>query len=102
MRVAAEALDWAAEWDRVTSNPAPTVAAPDRNSRRLMILLHGLGDSMDGWRWFPEAMKLPWLNYLLVNAPDENIRRNRLTLLCNLLTEFSAIADFSEIVPSNT
>jgi glycyl-tRNA synthetase beta chain len=39
---------------------------------------------------------------VLVNAPDENIRRNRLTLLCNLLTEFSAIADFSEIVPSNT
>jgi glycyl-tRNA synthetase beta chain len=39
---------------------------------------------------------------VLVNAPDERIRRNRLTLLCNLLTEFSAIADFSEIVPSNT
>ena len=39
---------------------------------------------------------------VLVNAPDERIRRNRLTLLCNLLTEFSAIADFSEIAPSNT
>jgi glycyl-tRNA synthetase beta chain len=39
---------------------------------------------------------------VLVNAPDERVRRNRLTLLCNLLTEFSAIADFSEIVPSNT
>jgi glycyl-tRNA synthetase beta chain len=38
---------------------------------------------------------------VLVNAPDERIRRNRLTLLCNLLTEFSAIADFSEIAPSN-
>jgi glycyl-tRNA synthetase beta chain len=39
---------------------------------------------------------------VLVNAPDERIRRNRLTLLCNLRTEFSAIADFSEIVPSNS
>jgi glycyl-tRNA synthetase beta chain len=37
---------------------------------------------------------------VLVNAPDENVRRNRLTLLANLLTEFSVIADFSEIVTS--
>jgi glycyl-tRNA synthetase beta chain len=35
---------------------------------------------------------------VLVNAPDASVRRNRLTLLSNLLTEFSAIADFSEIV----
>jgi glycyl-tRNA synthetase beta chain len=35
---------------------------------------------------------------VLVNAPDERVRRNRLALLGNLLTEFSAIADFSEIV----
>ena len=35
-----------------------------------MVVLHGLGDSMDGYRWLPEAMRLPWLNYLLVNAPD--------------------------------
>jgi glycyl-tRNA synthetase beta chain len=35
---------------------------------------------------------------VLVNAPDPNLRRNRLALLHNLLTEFSTIADFSEIV----
>lgn len=35
---------------------------------------------------------------VLVNAPDPQIRRNRLTLLHNLLNEFSTIADFSEIV----
>ncbi len=35
---------------------------------------------------------------VLVNAPDAAVRRNRLTLLHNLLTEFSEIADFSEIV----
>ena len=34
-------------------------------------MLHGLGDSIEGYRWLPEAMRLPWLNYLLVNAPDE-------------------------------
>ncbi len=35
---------------------------------------------------------------VLVNAPDLELRRNRLALLHNLLTEFSTIADFSEIV----
>lgn len=39
---------------------------------------------------------------VLVNAPDEKVRRNRLTLLANLLTEFSSIADFSEIVASSS
>ena len=34
-------------------------------------MLHGLGDSIEGYRWMPEALNLPWLNYLLVNAPDE-------------------------------
>jgi glycyl-tRNA synthetase beta chain len=35
---------------------------------------------------------------VLVNAPDPDVRRNRLTLLHQLLSESSAIADFSEIV----
>jgi glycyl-tRNA synthetase beta chain len=35
---------------------------------------------------------------VLVNAPDLELRRNRLALLQNLLTEFSDVADFSEIV----
>lgn len=46
------------------------IGAADGHSRRLMIVLHGLGDSMDGYRWLPAALGLPWLNYLLVNAPD--------------------------------
>jgi phospholipase/carboxylesterase len=25
---------------------------------------------MEGYRWVPEALDFPWLNYLLVNAPD--------------------------------
>jgi glycyl-tRNA synthetase beta chain len=37
---------------------------------------------------------------VLVNVPDEKVRQNRLSLLAKLLTEFSTIADFSEIVIS--
>src|SRR2546426_11986039 len=46
------------------------VPAVETNSRRLMVVLHGLGDSIEGYRWLPTALRLPWLNYLLVNAPD--------------------------------
>ena len=38
---------------------------------------------------------------ILVNAPDPAVRRNRLTLLHNMLAEFSTIADFSEIVTNS-
>ena len=51
--------------------PHELIPARDKKSKRLMVMLHGLGDSMDGYRWLPEAMGLPWMNYLLVNAPDE-------------------------------
>jgi phospholipase/carboxylesterase len=47
------------------------IPAAEKNSRRLMVMLHGLGDSIKGYRWLPGALNLPWLNYLLVNAPDE-------------------------------
>lgn len=47
------------------------IPAAAESSRRLMVMLHGLGDSLEGYRWLPEAMNLPWLNFLLVNAPDE-------------------------------
>lgn len=46
------------------------VAAPERDSPWLMVVLHGLGDSIAGYRWLPEALDLPWLGYRLVNAPD--------------------------------
>jgi len=47
----------------------------------------GLRPDVD--RFFDEVM---------VNAEDEQIRKNRLTLLSGLLSELSTIADFSEIV----
>jgi phospholipase/carboxylesterase len=46
------------------------VPATDAGSKKLMIVMHGLGDSIEGYRWIQEAMQVPWLNYLLVNAPD--------------------------------
>jgi phospholipase/carboxylesterase len=44
--------------------------AKEKRSKRLLIALHGLGDSAAGYRWLPEVLDLPWLSYLLVNAPD--------------------------------
>src|SRR5438128_6452431 len=46
------------------------IPAQEKGSRRLLVMLHGLGDSIEGYRWLPEALDLPWLNYLLVDAPD--------------------------------
>jgi phospholipase/carboxylesterase len=46
------------------------IPAGERDSKWLMVMLHGLGDSIEGYRWMPEALNLPWLNFLLVNAPD--------------------------------
>ena len=46
------------------------IPATQETEPRLMIVLHGLGDSLEGYRWLPQALGLPWLSYLLVNAPD--------------------------------
>ena len=40
------------------------------DSRQQIVVLHGLGDSMDGWRWLPEELDLPEVGYPLVNAPE--------------------------------
>jgi phospholipase/carboxylesterase len=46
------------------------IPAAQSGSRCLLVALHGLGDSIEGYRWLPEMLDFPWLNYLLVNAPD--------------------------------
>src|SRR5512145_245679 len=46
------------------------LAAAEKESKRLLIVLHGLGDSAAGFRGLPRELRLPWMNYLLVNAPD--------------------------------
>jgi phospholipase/carboxylesterase len=47
------------------------IPAQHRGSKRLLVVLHGLGDSLEGWRWLPRELNLPDVNYLLVNAPDD-------------------------------
>jgi phospholipase/carboxylesterase len=47
------------------------IPAAQGDSKHCMIVLHGLGDSMQGYAWVPQAIGFPWLNYLLVNAPDD-------------------------------
>ena len=49
----------------------PAAESRTGEAPRLMVMLHGLGDSIEGYRWLPGAMNLPWLNFLLVNAPDD-------------------------------
>src|SRR6266513_2441383 len=46
------------------------IPATENGSHRLMMILHGLGDSIEGFGWLPSALGVPRLNYLLVNAPD--------------------------------
>jgi len=43
-----------------------------------------------------------FFDHVLVNSPDERVRRNRLSLLAGLLNDFSSIADFSEIVTTRS
>jgi len=50
---------------------ATRIPARDAGARPLLVVLHGLGDSAAGWDWLPRELGLPWLNCLLVNAPDE-------------------------------
>jgi len=38
---------------------------------RVMVVFHGLGDSLNGFTWMPSALGLDGLSYLLVNAPDD-------------------------------
>ena len=40
-------------------------------SKKLMIILHGRGDSSDGFTWLPPYLKLEDMNYLLLDAPYE-------------------------------
>jgi phospholipase/carboxylesterase len=43
--------------------PAPA------QSKQLIVVLHGLGDSANGFLWLPEALDIDSLNFLFLNAP---------------------------------
>lgn len=38
---------------------------------KLLVVLHGRGDSMEGFSWLPRALNLPQMAYLFLNAPDD-------------------------------
>ena len=38
---------------------------------KVLVVLHGLGDSLHGFSFLPEALNIDELSYLMVNAPDE-------------------------------
>jgi len=40
-----------------------------------------------------------FFDQVMVMAPEAHLRRNRLALIASVLSDFSRIADFSEIVP---
>lgn len=58
-----------------------------RRYREAMEMIASVASSLD--RFFVEV---------LVNCPEEDLRRNRLALLASIQKEFSRLADFSEIV----
>jgi len=43
----------------------------NKSSDKLIIVLHGRGDSADGFRFFPAELGFDDVNYLLLNAPFE-------------------------------
>jgi len=61
--------------------------AASRRYREAMGMIASIAPSLD--QFFVEV---------LVNAPEEDLRRNRLALLASIQREFSSLADFSEIV----
>jgi phospholipase/carboxylesterase len=47
----------------------PAVQKQERE--KLLIVLHGLGDSLEGYSFLPQELRVPEFSYLLLNAPDE-------------------------------
>jgi glycyl-tRNA synthetase beta chain len=86
--------------DALTENAERQLAADFLQARQAI-------EAMAGARRYREAMEMiasiaPSLDRffveVLVNCPDEAVRRNRLALLNAIQKEFSRLADFSEIV----
>lgn len=44
--------------------------ATDASSKKLLVVLHGRGDSAEGFHWLPEQLNIEAFNYLFLNAPD--------------------------------
>lgn len=44
--------------------------ADREDSKKILIVLHGRGDSREGFHWLPEALAISNFHYLFLNAPD--------------------------------
>jgi glycyl-tRNA synthetase beta chain len=75
----------AADFD--AARPAIERLGQERRYREALEKIASIAPSLD--RFFVEV---------LVNCPEEDLRRNRLALLASIQKEFSQFADFSEIV----
>jgi len=54
----------------LTHLPLTNIYIPSkRPSKKLMIILHGRGDSSQGFIWLPPYLNLDDMNYLLIDAP---------------------------------
>ncbi|HEV8118982.1 MAG TPA: DALR anticodon-binding domain-containing protein, partial [Thermoanaerobaculia bacterium] len=73
--------------DFLQARPVIGRLASTRRYREALEMIASIAPSLD--RFFVEV---------LVNCPEEDLRRNRLALLASIQEEFSKLADFSEIV----
>lgn len=53
--------------DGVDYRYLPPTAPPGK----LLVVLHGRGDSLEGFAWLPDALGLPGYGYVFLNAPDD-------------------------------
>lgn len=56
--------------DRFTYRYVPARAIPAAGEK-VLVVFHGLGDSLQGFTWMPQELDIPGLSYFLVNAPDD-------------------------------
>ena len=73
--------------DFLQARPTIENLSKTRRYREALEMIASIAPSLD--RFFVEV---------LVNCPEEDLRRNRLALLASIQEEFSRLADFSEIV----
>ncbi|MGH9805603.1 MAG: glycine--tRNA ligase subunit beta, partial [Candidatus Acidiferrales bacterium] len=88
-------------------DPGLVEAGPERDLHDRFLKLKPRVAVLREEQRYPEALRAVaslrpqvdrFFDKVLVMAPDEALRENRLALLAHLLREFSAMADFSEIV----
>jgi glycyl-tRNA synthetase beta chain len=100
-----------AQWSSGDVNPALLEPGPELDLFEDLSRLEPQVRQASASRDFLQALQLMatlretldrFFDSVLVNAPDPGVRANRLALLGRMLSEFSSIADFSEIVTTAT